>query len=291
MDSLQELEANGYVVIRECIARSNCDDLLSQINAFKARNQDIISRNADEFGNLYRVVNLHLAVDALADSFVSIDAALETCDGFFSVETSLYTSLYYERGSEQALHRDSPYFCTRPANKYLGVWLALDDVNDDNGPLRVVPRSHLLPDIDVEKLGREIFGDLNKISSASMEGWNRYQSEVQKQCDKQGLVALNVHVSKGDVIIWHPLMFHGGAPHVVKQRSRCSFVMHVTPVGVPVYHMDVFFNPCRRVSETASWRYASWRGRKIAQFDKIDFAHQYTVSLKDLTPIQSLQSS
>ena len=282
MDALQQLQANGYVVIRECMGRLNCDYVLGQINAFKSRNQDIISSNADEFGHLYRVVNLHVAIEALAESFVSIEAALKTCDGFFSAETSLYTSLYYERGSEQALHRDSPYFCTKPENKYLGVWLALDDVDDDNGPLRVVPGSHLLPEIDVEEIGLEIFGDLKKIPSTSMEGWNRYQSEIQEQCSKQGLTAHNVHVNKGDVIIWHPLMSHGGAPHAVKQRSRRSIVMHVTPVGVPVYHMDVFFNPRKQVPHTVSWRYASRRGRKIVQFDKIDFAHQYTVSLKDL---------
>ena len=28
--------------------------------------------------------------------------------------TSLYTSLFYETGSEQPIHRDTPLFCTRP---------------------------------------------------------------------------------------------------------------------------------------------------------------------------------
>lgn len=84
-----------------------------------------------------RVVNLHLVVDALATVF-SANGALAVCDRFFDAETVLYTSLLLERGSEQALHRDSPAFVTRPEGKYLGVWAALEDIDAENGPRRLL---------------------------------------------------------------------------------------------------------------------------------------------------------
>ena len=69
----------------------------------------------------------------------------------------------------------------RTRGRYPGVWLALDDIDDGNGPLRVVCDSHSLPPIDIDSLREEVFGD-REVPSNSMEGWIRYQSEVQRQC-------------------------------------------------------------------------------------------------------------
>lgn len=277
-----QLVTEGYAVVSSAVDVTVCEEALRQVDALKKANADIVSKNADEFGHLYRVVNLHLALDGLKHAFARNHRGLEICDQFFGEPTSLYTSLYYERGSEQDFHRDTPYFSTKPAGKYLGVWLALDDVDDGNGPLRVTPRSHTLPPIDVEAMAAEVFPNPANIPSISMEGWNAYQGAVQKQAQEHGLGQKNVHVKRGDVIIWHPEMLHGGAPHINKARSRRSLVMHVTPVGVPVYHIDVFFNPSKKVSTRAGWSYEGFEGRKIAKFDQIDFGHEYTVPVNKL---------
>lgn len=282
MSGWDQLIAEGYAVIPSAVDVEVCEAALRQIDTLKKAHVDIVSKNADEFGHLYRVVNLHLAIDELKRAFVEGRRSLEVCDRFFGEPTSLYTTLYYERGSEQDFHRDTPYFSTKPAGKYLGVWLALDDVDDENGPLRVTPGSHILPPINVEEMAAEIFSDLAKIPSISMEGWNAYQSAVQEQARAQGLVQKNVHVKRGDVIIWHPEMLHGGAPHINKARSRRSLVMHVTPVGVPVYHIDVFFNPSKKVPEKAEWEYEDFQKRKIAKFDQIDFGHEYSVPVNKI---------
>jgi phytanoyl-CoA hydroxylase len=281
VNALQGLLNEGYCVLAGCLSAEQVARVRQDIDAFKLRHRDAIARNANAFGHLYRVVNLHLAVGSLADAFAGMRPALETCDRFLESPTSLYTSLYFERGSEQSPHRDSPYFCTVPANKYLGVWLALDDVDAGNGPLRVTPRSHALPDIDVESLARELFGDPSKVPASSELAWDRYQSEVQAQCTAHGLTPRDIHVRAGDVIIWHPLLLHGGAPHTETHRSRRSLVMHVTPVGTPVYHMDVFFNPHRQV-QRPKWTYLDCGGRKILRHRSIDFNHQYTVPLDGL---------
>jgi len=277
-----QLMDQGFAVVPQALDTARCERALSAINAFKREHQAAVTPNADEFGHLYRVVNTHLAIDSVADAFVESRKALAVADRYFGRPTSLYTTLYYERGSEQSLHRDTPYFCTKPADQYLGMWLALDDVDAGNGPLRVVPGSHQLPPVDVEALARELFPDQEKIPKISDAAFSRYQAEVQRLSDEQGLVAQEVHVRQGDVIIWHPSLFHGGAPHLVKHRPRRSLVMHVTPQGVPVYQIDVFFQPSKPVPERASWRYYRHHDRKIAKFDQIDFGHQYVMPVRRL---------
>ena len=259
-----------------------CQAALAAIDGFKARHRTVIADNLDDHGHLYRVVNLHGAIDAFADLFAAETIGLLVCDRFFGRPTALYTSLYYERGSEQDLHRDTPYFCTQPLGNYLGMWLALDDVDDDNGPLRVVARSHALEPVDVRAIARELFPDPSNVPASSADAWTRYQGEVQQQCQRLGLSEKTLHMRAGDVVIWHPELLHGGAQHNRRDRSRRSLVMHVTPVGMPVYHMDVFFNPAKPVSNKATWNYVRRARRNIAEFADVDFGHQFAVPARDL---------
>lgn len=276
------LMEHGFVVIPQALHSTYCERALAAIHSFKQKHHTAVKPNADEYGHLYRVVNTHLAIDELTDAFVHSTPALAVADRYFGRPATLYTSLYYERGSEQSFHRDTPYFCTKPADQYLGMWLALDDVDANNGPLCVVPGSHRLPPVDVEALARELFPDNAEIPKISDKAFARYQAEVQQQSDAHGLVAQQVHVNQGDVIIWHPSMLHGGAPHLNKERSRRSLVMHITPQGMPVYQTDVFFQPSKPVSEHASWRYYKHHDRKIAKFNQIDFGHQYVMPVRRL---------
>jgi hypothetical protein len=282
MSYYDDLMRDGYVVVPGALTREHCAELVREIDAFKQRNSQLIEKNAGDHGHLYRVANLHLAVTGLAGAFASLRAPLAVCDEFFGMPTSLYTSLYYERGSEQDLHRDTPYFTTRPAGRYLGVWLAIDDVDADNGPLMVVPGSHLLPPIDVEAMARDVFPQGSAIPSISDAGWVAYQEAVKKQCADRAMVARHIQVSRGDVIIWHPELLHGGSVHRVKEHSRRSLVMHVTPVGTAVYHIDVFFDPAREVPAVAGWAYYERDGRQIAHLGHVDFGHEYLVAVADL---------
>lgn len=280
-DAYSELMEHGYAVVRGAVSRQACERALVAIDAFKQKHQAAVARNQNDHGQLYRVVNLHLAIDALADVF-SDNRALAACDQYFGQPTTLYTSLYYERGSEQSLHRDTPYFYTRPEGQYLGVWLALDDVDAGNGPLKVVPRSHQLPPIDVAAMARSLYPDASMIPKISEVGWDTYQAAVQQQCAERGMVSEEVHVQRGDVIIWHPSMLHGGSPHIARERSRRSLVMHVTPEGIPVHQIDVFFDPGRDAPARAGWRYYNHGQRRIARLRHIDFGHEYTVPVRRL---------
>ncbi|WP_367345669.1 phytanoyl-CoA dioxygenase family protein [Stenotrophomonas bentonitica] len=273
MDAMDSLERDGYVVVRGAVDASLVNELNERISRFKQRNAKAAARNLDEHGRLYRVVNLHLAIDAMT-RLLTENAAIAVCDAFFGEPTSLYTSLYYERGSEQSLHRDTPVFATNPLGRYMGVWVALDTVSDDNGPLMVVPGSHALPPIDVHAIRQRLFGE-GQIDPMSPEGWTAYQDAVAAQCDAAGLIPQPVHVSPGDVIIWHPQLFHGGAPHAAT-RTRRSVVMHVTPKGMPVGHMDVFYDPSK-ARQHAPWRYYQRDGRHVARFKHVDFGHEYKV--------------
>jgi len=53
----------------------------------------------------------------------------------------------------------------------------------------------------------------------------------------QNSIKKNVFTAKkGDVLIWHANLFHGGEPHLNKTKTRKSMVLHYFAVDRICYH-------------------------------------------------------
>jgi ectoine hydroxylase len=64
-----------------------------------------------------------------------------------------FQTINFHRGSEQKAHSDSIHMSTYPEGYLLAVWVALDKVEMDNGPVFYYPGSHKWPYIYNEDLG------------------------------------------------------------------------------------------------------------------------------------------
>ena len=51
----------------------------------------------------------------------------------------------FPRWHAQHFHTDSVHFSSCPERFMAGVWVALEDIDSDNGPLILYPGSHALP--------------------------------------------------------------------------------------------------------------------------------------------------
>jgi ectoine hydroxylase-related dioxygenase (phytanoyl-CoA dioxygenase family) len=281
----RELHEEGVTRIRGGFAPGLVDDVLKSVKRTLKRNHEIFGRHLDADGHYPRIINLHALNKSLLRLFADNPLALAVQDAFFGAPSILYTSLYYERGSAQSIHRDTPYFSTRPEYRYLGVWVALEDAGDANGCLQVIRKAHLIPEFDRPAIALQYFKTLDEIPPAALGGqdvlWDAYQAKVMEACSARGLVVERIEAQAGDVIIWHPQLPHGGSPINDLTRTRHSFVMHVTPKGTPVYQQDVFFNPSKQVPEHALWPYGKAGDRKYVAFDSIDIGHREAHPLSD----------
>ena len=64
-----------------------------------------------------------------------------------------FQTLNFPVGTQQRTHSDSIHFNSIPQRFMCGVWVALEDVRDDNGPLLYCPGSHKLPFYDLIDMG------------------------------------------------------------------------------------------------------------------------------------------
>jgi phytanoyl-CoA hydroxylase len=281
----RQLHDEGFAHIRAGFRDGLIEEVLASVKQALGRNDAIFGKHLDVDGHYPRIINLHMLHQPLLRLFAENPLALAVQDAFFKSRSSLYTSLYYERGSAQATHRDTPYFTTRPEYRYLGVWVALEAANEQNGCLEVVRKGHLLPELDRPAIALQHYKSLDEVPPGAPQGqdilWDVYQSKVMEQCRENGLKTERLEAQAGDVIIWHPQLPHGGSHIKDLSRTRHSFVMHVTPEGQRVYQQDVFFNPAKRAREKAKWAYGKFGQRKYVDHSSIDIGHKEVRQLAD----------
>jgi len=276
---IARLMYNGYTVIKNAVPVDQVDRVVQEYLSWTKENQALVDRFKKTSGFNSRLVNFHTISNPAFNLFQN-ERLLAVTDGFFNQETAVYTSLFFQEGTEQTIHRDAPYFCTFPEQRFLGVWFALEDSTSANGALNIIPGGHNLslnefskrheilnkhfPENNVGsnlvKLGIGKFksvakqltgaealpqgaGRSKEIDFADPTLWVDYQSWVVEDCLKNGLQVKLIEAKKGDIVIWHPMLPHGGSKILEKGKTRYSMVMHVTPVGTQVHGSYLFFAP------------------------------------------------
>jgi hypothetical protein len=280
-EHVENLLQHGFTVVKGSISRDKCSALIDSFKSFAEINKDKFSKYLDRDGHYPRIANLHSAFPDLIELFDGNKLVYEVQEAIFGATPSLYTSLFYERGSAQDIHRDTPYFSTKPEMYYLGVWVALEDADEQNGALNIMRGGHKIPEPDRQAIALSHFNSLSEVPSSSAILWDDFQGEIQRLCAEAGIVKEQVPANAGDTIIWHPQLPHGGGAIKDITKSRFSFVMHTTPVGVPVYHQDKFFNPDAPADTNSGRPYKKFGDSYYVQHNEVDFAHV------ELFPIES----
>lgn len=78
---------------------------------------------------------------------------LEVLRLLYEREPVPFQTLNFPVGTEQKTHSDTIHFHSAPAGFMCAVWVALEDIDADNGPLHYYPRSHRSPILDYSDLG------------------------------------------------------------------------------------------------------------------------------------------
>lgn len=155
----------------------------------------------------------------------------EILDLLLGRPVELFQSVNFLEASEERAHSDFIHMSTYPYGYLIAVWIALEDIDSENGPLFYYPGSHKLKYImnrDYDHGGnRWLLGKESK---------KRYAEAIEKLIEEQGLEKKEFTASKGDIIIWHANLLHGGKKVIDPTRTRKSMVMHYFGSNVIRYH-------------------------------------------------------
>jgi hypothetical protein len=139
------------------------------------------------------------------------------------------TMFYYKPAGArgQALHQDNFYLRVAPGT-CMAAWVAVDDTDEENGTLMVVPGSHRMDVVCPEQADRT----------------QSFSAEYVPVPD--GLEQVPVLLKAGDTLFFNGSLIHGSYPNVSRDRFRRSFICHYLPkasteVGQwyhPIYDFD-----------------------------------------------------
>ena len=231
-ENLQHFVDRGYLTFSLDLDQKICDQIDAEVERlWQDRPQDVAyayqglltpfsEAESEHRKPTYRIADLQTHSEAALTLYLQrqIFDYVELIFGEPAVATQ---SLYFEWGSQQHLHRDPAYVHMTRASHLLAAWIALEDVGPDSGPLVFMPGSHRLP-YYLNSSGQFAFdhsGDGDE-EARRAEAWDR------QRCREANLVREEFICRRGDVLIWHHSLLHGGAEPKDPSLTRKSFVVH-----------------------------------------------------------------
>lgn len=207
-------------------------------NFFSEGEVDLLNREVDAIVKTVRVTFTH---DNKLPFLNKVSPAIDNASrdprllGLLSLildrEVVPFQTLNFIKGSGQRAHSDSIHMTTYPLGYLVAAWIALEDIKEGSGPLFYYPGSHRLPYL--------LNDDFGNISSAWMLG-NReyadYEDVIADLVRKKDLKPVVFLPRKGDLLIWHANLIHGGMPITDASLTRRSMVVHYFARDVIKYH-------------------------------------------------------
>jgi phytanoyl-CoA hydroxylase len=157
------------------------------------------------------------------------EAIKNWCSMVFGEQALPQYTINFMYGSRQELHQDTCVFHVHPKNYLIGAWLACEDIHPDSGPLIYYPGSHKEP--LYPKFDNYPQTNLRTCNPSETTVYYDWLKRISGKYQKEQYIA-----RKGDILLWHGQLIHGGDTVVNPALSRKSYVCHYIPEGRNKHH-------------------------------------------------------
>jgi len=215
----QSLAESGYAVLD--FPDSQLDDRIARIkaNLGPRYGPDMLDPHSDKTCGERRIQDAWQFDDDVK-AIASNTAILDLLGKLYGRAAFPFQTLNFPVGTQQEAHTDMVHFSSLPQGFMCGVWLAMEDVAAEAGPLFYLPGSHRWPKVDNVLVGRQGFGQT--LSSAQDPFAAAWRALAQAH-DVQPEPFL---ARKGQALIWTANLLHGGSLQTESRSTRWSQVTH-----------------------------------------------------------------
>jgi hypothetical protein len=207
-------ETDGYVLASGLFSSDEVERIRTHFMEWNAsdRKEDfdkVDPTGQDPLAQYPRIIHPHrrdpLSMDFLLDARLRMRMLEFLDEEPLAAQTMFYFKPPSARG--QALHQDQQYLRAEPGT-CLAAWLAIDDCDEENGCLQVVPRSQELP-------------LLCHVAADTSQSFTTQTIPV-----PEGFAPVNVVMRAGDVLFFHGSLIHGSGPNRSDTRFRRALIAH-----------------------------------------------------------------
>ena len=230
---------DGYVVLPERIPAELITAINADFNKAHENRDRILLRKGGEYthpGPLGIVGRRKRVIDFYVPSRAALTTVLarpitEFLFLLYGEAPLAFQALLFQYGSQQAMHQDPAYVVTDNPGALTASWIALEDIHAGSGELTYYRGSHRGIDVRFEG-GKKVW-----VRNVDDKADNlNYMDNLVQSCEAQQLEKQTFLAKKGEVLIWHSNLVHGGSDIRSKELTRRSLVTHYCPAsGRPNY--------------------------------------------------------
>jgi phytanoyl-CoA hydroxylase len=212
---IEQFQQDGYTIARGLFSAAEVARYRDHYMDLRARGNypgdaaGVDIGSSDPLKRYPRMIHMHrwdqLSLDWMIDERINSWLTGLLGSEPYAVQTMLYFKPAGARG--QALHQDQYYLRVQPGT-CMAAWLALDDCDEENGCLQVVPGTHNLPILcTVQADTTQSFTDVTVPLA-------------------EGMTPVPVLMQAGDVLFFNGQLIHGSFPNSSQDRFRRSLIGH-----------------------------------------------------------------
>lgn len=223
-EQIKQWPDNGYLILKNCFSSEEVDAINKEIDS-------LLEQKKVYFRYNNRKIMFSMYASKLMHRVATDKRITDVMQFILQMPVVAFQSINFFKGSEQKAHSDSIHMTTFPPGYLIAAWIALEDIDSNNGPLFYLPGSHKLPYLLNDQYkhggGKLILGS---------EAYEKYEVHLAEEIQRTQFAEQEFHAKKGDVLIWHANLLHGGKAILDPTSTRKSMVVHFYGEDVIKYH-------------------------------------------------------
>jgi ectoine hydroxylase len=222
---------NGFMVLKNFVSGEKADKINNELDL-------LVKEGKIDFDyTKSRIMNGYKHSNSIKETIENPEL-LKILGFILNREVIPFQTISFMKGSQQRTHSDSIHMTTEPLGYLLAIWVALEDITMECGPLHYYPGSHQLPYVMSED-----FENDNTFFSVGENYYASYENKIASLVTQHGLKKEIFLAKKGDLFIWHANLLHGGEKRIAPESTRKSLVAHYFCKGDIVNYHEITQRP------------------------------------------------
>ena len=196
----------------------------SAVSIFRAQGTTSFERPLlDQFGNQRNSIHnphllgLNYLFSSLIEQIILHENISKCLTDFTGSDKHVwYQSMFFDKSTGTKLHQDTWYLDTNPNGKLVGVWIALEDIEETAGPFCIYSNS-----------------DTSKLDPLDFD-FENLDSDFNFKSAFPDAVRYDFTARAGDILIWDSLSIHGAFLPDNEAKTRKSITAHFYPLGLGI---------------------------------------------------------
>lgn len=230
-EELLKWQERGYMILKKFATPSVCDKINAELEELLASGEIELDYTNTRVMNAWKNSDTikDLINEKLLHDFLSFTLGREVLP---------FQTISFFKGSRQKTHSDSIHMTTEPLGYLVATWTALENITADSGPLHYYPGSQKLPYVMGEN-----FPHSSSSLSIGDDLYGNYEKKIAEIIAEKKMPKEIFLAEKGDLLVWHANLLHGGEPVTNEAATRKSLVTHYFCKGDVICYHEISQRP------------------------------------------------